>query len=227
MNKWAIMWEERGKSYPSMNPRELDGHSHPTSLYTQERVDIYIEQVKKALNLSKNNSLLEVGCGAGMLLGPLSQYVGEAVGVDIAKSMLKKAKIIFPYLKLCVAQANNLPFQDFSFDKVLCAGVFHYFPNLKYAKEAIIELKRVCKFKGKIMITFIPDKKMKKEYKRIHKKSIKKDKWISSFGINKLKWLFYDKDFFKDFFKNYKIENVNIPGYLEGKFKFNLVATND
>ena len=44
-----------------------------------------------------------------------------------------------------VAECNNLPFENSSFDYVFAYSVFHYFPNIDYSKTAINEMLRVAK----------------------------------------------------------------------------------
>lgn len=43
------------------------------------------------------------------------------------------------------AEANNLPFKENYFDKTFAWGVFLYFPDKNYMRQAVNEMKRVTK----------------------------------------------------------------------------------
>jgi len=105
------------------------------------------------LDIKETDSVLEVACGAG----GLAQYIncGSYVGVDYSTSLVKKHIQILNNSVLH-GEANDLIFKDKTFDKVICFGAFHYFPNEEYANQAIAELKRVAKkaiFIGDLPVT--------------------------------------------------------------------------
>ena len=55
-----------------------------------------------------------------------------------------------PHLKILnnpvlVSEAKDLPFKRNYFDKVFAYSVFHYFPDKRYAKKAVLEMLRVAK----------------------------------------------------------------------------------
>ncbi len=93
---------------------------------------------------------LDAGCGSGIMLVDLSIRKFEVFGVDISSSMVKEAKelplrfgITEPFL--CVADIENLPFIDRSFDLIVCAGVIEY---LDQDDRALSEISRVLKPNG-------------------------------------------------------------------------------
>jgi ubiquinone/menaquinone biosynthesis C-methylase UbiE/catechol 2,3-dioxygenase-like lactoylglutathione lyase family enzyme len=71
-------------------------------------------------------SLLEVGVGSGRLLGRLAERGWDVVGVDAAPRMLELARARVSAAKLEVARAEELPFEDASFDVVVAVGVLEY-----------------------------------------------------------------------------------------------------
>lgn len=101
-----------------------------------------------------NASILDVACGTGelaqLLLEQHSQQ--QITGVDISESMLQIARNkldTHPNVSLHLASVKSLPFDNDSFDLVICANAFHYFEN---PELALTEMKRVLKPKGEVII---------------------------------------------------------------------------
>lgn len=99
--------------------------------------------------------LLEVGCGMGTDLIQLARMDISVTGVDLTESGIEMAKRRFEIYdleaELKVADAENLPFEDESFDVVYSFGVLHHTPD---TKKAISETQRVLKPGGKAFIMF-------------------------------------------------------------------------
>lgn len=119
--------------------------------YTQKEVATF---VSKLLRISNKSSLLDVGCGGGLLLKMLPGK--EKVGIDYSKIRIEEAKKNVPGSKFLVGEANNLPFPDKKFDGVLSHSTFLCYDE-KYSEEAMRELERVCKKGGIIVIGDVPD----------------------------------------------------------------------
>ncbi len=85
-------------------------------------------------------SVLDVGCGKGYLLGQLQQVYPtlKLQGVDFVTRQLPQD---IPFTK---AEATSLPFADNAFDLVLCT---HTIEHIYKAHELVKELKRVARKK--------------------------------------------------------------------------------
>ena len=107
------------------------------------------------LAIKKNSEILDVGCGQGAFLEQIKEYKSIS-GIDSSENAVinlkTKTKGDFR-----VSQANNLPFDDNSFDIVICFSIFHYFESIYYSKQVINELIRVTKPLGQILIGDIKD----------------------------------------------------------------------
>ena len=91
--------------------------------------------------MDQNSTMLEVGCGAGAI----AQFFNcEYTGVDYSETLIEKHRSILGN-NVSVAEANNLPFEDNSFDYVIIVGVCHYFPDKNYTNNVISEMQRVAK----------------------------------------------------------------------------------
>jgi len=63
--------------------------------------------------------VLDVGCGSGYFVHRLTEYgAGECHGIDLLASRIEAARGRYPGLEWHVGSANELPFEDGSFDLV-------------------------------------------------------------------------------------------------------------
>jgi len=73
--------------------------------------------------------VLDVACGTGLFSRGLQDKASEVYGVDLSWGMLHKARE-YSSLRLVRASADKLPFQDDSFDLVICFVAFHLFDDV-------------------------------------------------------------------------------------------------
>jgi len=90
--------------------------------------------------LNQKTSLLEVGCGSGRFLKYLSGKAGFLVGVDPSRAIFAADNLLGPDEKILLvrASANDLPFEDESFDFVCSIGVLHHIPDTFKAMQACV-----------------------------------------------------------------------------------------
>ena len=108
----------------------------------------------KRINLSHNSKLLDVATGTGdVAFGFLKKYNCSVVGVDIAKNMIKLAKIkankYNKNIDFFEGDAEELSFSNDSFDALTISFGFR---NLGSYDTALSEFYRVLKQNGKIAI---------------------------------------------------------------------------
>ena len=93
------------------------------------------------LSLNKGDKVLDIATGTGLIGIPIAEIVGDkgkVIGVDIASVLLQQAqeKIDVAGLKnieLIEADAEDLIFDDNSFDAVLCCSAIMVFKNIYHA----------------------------------------------------------------------------------------------
>ena len=104
----------------------------------------------------KPGKILEIGCGSCRNLLPFAKQGFDCYGVDFSKNMLKFAKEYCEKydfkVNLKKARAEELPFQDSSFDYILSIATLHHL-NRKEQEAAVKEMARVLKPDGIALIT--------------------------------------------------------------------------
>jgi len=138
-------------------------HQHPDLLLSVERgpdleqTRLIAADVAKKLELGSADTLLDVGCGSGILLSLLREMTGaEVFGVDFAASQLVLGREHFPDLPLALACAERLPFSGPRFTRILCYGVWHYVDDWKGALEGFLG---VLRRPGVILLGDLPSRR--------------------------------------------------------------------
>jgi ubiquinone/menaquinone biosynthesis C-methylase UbiE len=87
----------------------------------------------------RHEKLLDIGCGSG-----ISTIVWncDCTGIDPSEELIKIARKNYPNKKFVVANAEEIPFPDKTFDVITCITAIHNFSDIR---KAIGEIKRVCK----------------------------------------------------------------------------------
>jgi SAM-dependent methyltransferase len=107
------------------------------------------EEFVQGLNLKPGMRVLDVACGTGNLTLPAARLGAAVTGVDIAPNLIEQARANAERegltVQLDVGDAENLPYEDASFDAVITmfGAMFAPRPELTAA-----ELKRVCRPSG-------------------------------------------------------------------------------
>ena len=106
--------------------------------------------VKEALNyLPQNPKILDVACGSGDMIAEWQKYTNNITGLDASTEMLKVAKKRFPKIPFYQELAQNLPFENESFD---CLSISFGIRNVVEIDRAIEEFYRVLKVNGILII---------------------------------------------------------------------------
>jgi len=123
-------------------------------------------KAKNIVDLSKTiefNSVLEVGCGEGSILYWLSQweFSKNLNAIEISESGIEitKSKQIEHLKSIQLFDGYNIPFEDNSFDLVICS---HVMEHVEHERILLREIKRVSKyqiFEVPIDFSFYVDKK--------------------------------------------------------------------
>jgi SAM-dependent methyltransferase len=106
--------------------------------------------VGDALRLQSEQRLLDLGCGAGLFLAWLERRRKlQLHGLDLSIASVRVARDRTSGVALVVGDAQELPYADGSFDRVVCNGAIHHLPDVH---AALRELHRVVVPGGRIVL---------------------------------------------------------------------------
>ena len=122
-------------------------------LWSTKRSFLPSDMKEIAENISDGDTILDLGCGNGIFYEAVQGMKISYLGADPAKQLIEIAKIRFPDASFKTIASDKLPFNDQSFDKVVCLSVLHHIPTDKYRIQLLKETLRVLKVGGKLIIT--------------------------------------------------------------------------
>jgi ubiquinone/menaquinone biosynthesis C-methylase UbiE len=116
------------------------------------------EQTLALMDLTPGDRVLDLGCGAGWASRLMAKEVangdspGQVVGIDVADEMIRRARagsVDFDNVMFVVGSAQQIPWEENYFDKVLSVESFYYYAD---QERALAELFRVMAPKGHLYI---------------------------------------------------------------------------
>jgi ubiquinone/menaquinone biosynthesis C-methylase UbiE len=134
------------------------------------------EEEKKYLQktITPNAKVLDVGCGNGRNIADLLPITKNIIGIDNDNQAFTSAKKNFssyPTIKILKADATKLPFENESFDFIICMNTFINFADKKFI--ILEEMKRVLKKNGKIIFNIYSEDAKSERLKVYHGLKIK------------------------------------------------------
>ena len=109
----------------------------------------HVAQVLVSRASANGKQVLDLCCGQGALTAMLIQSGAHAVGLDFSSEMLALAEAAAPGASLRQADAASLPFDDSSFDVVVCNFGMMHLPD---QPTALGEIRRVLRPEGKFLM---------------------------------------------------------------------------
>ena len=90
-----------------------------------------IKRLVTLSNVSKNDTVLDVACGSGLVSCELARVVHHVTGIDITPAMIEQANLLRQEKNLCnikyeIGDVSHLPYDDESFSIVITRYSFHH-----------------------------------------------------------------------------------------------------
>lgn len=125
---------------------------NPGEGVTKEQISMFVTRYNFAAKYSLNKKIIEIACGPGIGLEYLSTVAKEVYAGDIDTNLLKIAKTKEnEKIKILEIDAQNIPFENNSFDTVILLESIYFIPNSSlFLKEA----QRILKKQGNLVLTF-------------------------------------------------------------------------
>ncbi|MFO8056179.1 MAG: methyltransferase domain-containing protein [bacterium] len=122
----------------------------PDTLFVFDRMT---EETIKAVDPKPGELILDVACGRGIDARSLAQEGADLFGIEASAAMIEKAfELLGPDgggIKLLRSLAENLPFPDDAFDKVVTKGAMDHFADIE---KSMAEMARITRPSGKVII---------------------------------------------------------------------------
>ena len=117
------------------------------------------EKTIRLMDLRPGERVLDLGCGSGWATRLLARLVsegpegfGQVVGIDVSDEMIRQARAAskdFENILYVWGSAQQIPWEENFFDKVLSVESFYYYPD---QDRALAELFRVLAPRGRMFI---------------------------------------------------------------------------
>jgi ubiquinone/menaquinone biosynthesis C-methylase UbiE len=119
----------------------------------------------KLSEVNRDDTVLDVACGPGMVACEFARHAGHVTGIDITPAMIEQAEkrqneLNLDNLTWTVGDAVPLPYADNSFSLVTTRYSLHH---LLAPEKALSEMIRVCRPGGRVMIADVAVESTKSE----------------------------------------------------------------
>lgn len=173
--------------------------------------------IVKHLKLQKGSHVLDIGAATGKLLRMLSdEQEISGVGLDISPQMTRVAQARYPEFTFVTGSAQQLPFDNQSFDVLICSASFHHFPSPEtFLKEA----ERVLRPGGRLVIAEIRIPIFRRLY-NAYIQRFSREGDVQVYDFETLRDLLYGADFVLvkgqkkvqiQYFEAYKKVSISLP----------------
>jgi ubiquinone/menaquinone biosynthesis C-methylase UbiE len=122
--------------------------------FTKEEINTagsqYFDIVDETI-LNTNTAVLDLGCGSGRWTKYIANKVKLVEAIDPSSAVFSASKLneLEENVRITQASVSNIPFNDETFDFVICLGVLHHIPN---TQQALFDVIKKIKNGGSILL---------------------------------------------------------------------------
>lgn len=138
--------------------QRYDLTAHIYDMRYAEEQTAKIEAAMENISVERESTVLDVGCGTGLLLNYVANKAGAIVGLDISRKILLQARERgknFSNVHLILADADNMPLKEGIFSLLFAVTLIQNMPN---PFKVLNEVKRVTKENAIMVITGLKKK---------------------------------------------------------------------
>lgn len=143
------------EEYKNMTIKEF---TKAADVYESDQAGIYeickddYPYIAAELDKEEYHDLLDCGCGTGPMISLLHEMDSKKyyTGLDITPKMIEVAKAKnLSGVDWVVGDCEELPFEENSFDVIICSNSFHHYPN---PQKFFYSVKRVLRPNGRLIL---------------------------------------------------------------------------
>lgn len=145
-----IYYKEKSKSYFNKTAKNY------SNTRDGEFVKPMYEEIINRIMSKNPEKILDLGCGTGYVLSEIKKIYKlknknlDMYGLDISEEMIKIAnENLKGEANLKVGDSEYIPWEDNTFDLVVCNASFHHFSN---PEKTLLEIKRVLNSNGTLIL---------------------------------------------------------------------------
>jgi hypothetical protein len=190
MGNWNDFWKNYRNDFIPENEKDLliqVGKTINKNPISNDEIDLIVNDIVDKLNLLKNDSLLEMCCGNGIITKKLSNQIQKIYAFDFTDHLVNCA--------LKFNNANNIEYSIGDANK----NFFNFFN----------EKKTIEKFLMSFSLGYFNVLELEQILIRIMKHSKKFSFYITEVPIDELKWNFYNTEERKKFYNNTSKDEFN------------------
>jgi SAM-dependent methyltransferase len=171
-----------------------------------------LKGILKKLKINEKDIFLDIGCGLGLFLIPISFFCKESYGID-HKNFISQIKEYFKFFesrKLICGNFLNKKINK-KFDKILVFSVLHYMKNSNEFYKFIFKSISLLKKKGKILLGDVPVEEYEISYYNSHegKEAIKRLEFEKK-NLIRQKFFFSISDYLVNRKKDNQLIKINL-----------------
>lgn len=118
----------------------------------KKRTPNRMHKTMELINFDNDLKILDVGCGDGAIGRLIKNKKINLVGVDISKEAIKLSRNYYNQTKVFDIEEDNFPKKwENSYDYIICIEVLEHLFN---PKEALLEMKKLLKQDGTLIVSF-------------------------------------------------------------------------
>jgi demethylmenaquinone methyltransferase/2-methoxy-6-polyprenyl-1,4-benzoquinol methylase len=151
--------------------QRYDAAAHLYDMRYSEEQTAKIKAALESVRIKDHSSVLDVGCGTGILFQYVIRGAADIVGLDISRKNLIRAKERAKNstnVHLLWADADNMPIKNNAFDNVFAVTLLQNMPN---PRRTLNEIKRVSQADSIFVITGLKKSFSSKSFKTVLKEA--------------------------------------------------------
>lgn len=226
---WYDVWQRKGERFAASGRvvpgraelAALSGYDSRTSALDLGEFDRQRDHIAASLGIGANDTVYEVGCGAGALLHALEPLCAGVGGSDYAPALVDVARGVLDSGDVEVREASEvqpLP----RYDVVVSNGVFLYFPDAEYARDVVVLM--AAKARRAVGVFDVNDLARREEHQAARRAAYGADA-----ATGGLRQLYLDRAFFTSLAATLGLSCVIrdsvMTGSVNGRFRYNVVMS--